>query len=153
MTRNELEDVCVLFNRWNKRRALNRKDFSEFSNKKHIPLCIEWQGWPLGFMNFVEWSLLNGFNKKLVLDRKDGTKGYSPENCRWVTQQVNVWNSSSSKQLEYNGEIYPSIIELWRQEAPPWLPDYTFKARLLSGWSVEEAFTIPVSHGNSWRKR
>ena len=38
------------------------------------------------------------------LDRIDGTRGYEPGNCRWVTRKQNSDNRSSSKIFEICGE-------------------------------------------------
>ena len=58
---------------------------------KGIDVCDEWKG-TQGFFNFLAWSLENGYEKDLTIDRIDGSKGYSPSNCRWTdwsTQRKN----------------------------------------------------------------
>ena len=46
------------------------------------------------YLEFKKWSLLNGYerNKNLQIDRIDGNKNYSPDNCRWVTPKINQRN-------------------------------------------------------------
>lgn len=56
-----------------------------------IDVCEEWKG-KNGFFNFYNWSMENGYSDDLTLDRIDNDKGYSPENCRWITHQENCWN-------------------------------------------------------------
>ena len=56
-----------------------------------IDVCEEWKG-ENGFSNFYNWSMENGYSDDLTLDRMDNDKGYSPENCRWITHQENCWN-------------------------------------------------------------
>ena len=52
-----------------------------------------WKGLPINFRDwahFREWSLANGYSKeKCSLDRLDSKKGYSPDNCEWVTVAEN----------------------------------------------------------------
>jgi len=40
----------------------------------------------------IKWGLANGYQKGLQLDRIDNYKGYSPENCRFVTMKENLAN-------------------------------------------------------------
>jgi hypothetical protein len=49
-----------------------------------IKVCDEWDYWPA----FAKWALANGYADHLEIDRTDNDKGYSPENCRWVTKTV-----------------------------------------------------------------
>ena len=55
---------------------------------KGITVCKEW----LEFELFYRWALTNGWKSGLSIDRKDGRKGYSSDNCRWVTLRVQAIN-------------------------------------------------------------
>lgn len=61
-----------------------------------IDVCEEWKG-ENGFINFYNWSMQNGYSDDLTLDRKDNDKGYSPDNCRWVTHMENCHNRGVRK--------------------------------------------------------
>ncbi len=52
---------------------------------KGITVCDEWQE----FEAFKRWALSNGYEEGLSIDRLDSTKGYSPENCQFITQSEN----------------------------------------------------------------
>lgn len=54
-----------------------------------ITVCQEWLD---DFDAFVLWSLANGFEFHLQLDRIDNYQGYSRSNCRYVTARENMNN-------------------------------------------------------------
>lgn len=64
-----------------------------------IKVCAEWENLNV----FIEWLDANDYNDTLTLDRKDNDLGYSPENCRLVTRNVQQANrrsfSNSSSQF------------------------------------------------------
>ena len=79
-------------------RCTNPKDKSyKWYGARGITVCEEW----LSYDNFYEWAMSTGYNesktgKEQSLDRKDNDKGYSPDNCRWVSikaQQRNKRNT------------------------------------------------------------
>ena len=54
-----------------------------------VTVCDEWRN---SFKAYSDWALSNGYKEGLQIDRIDNYKGYSPENCRWVTQKENNKN-------------------------------------------------------------
>lgn len=97
------KDNKELFNLWQtmKTRCENpkRKNFERYG-ARGITVCEEWHE----AKNFVEWALRNGYKKGLQLDRIDNNKGYSPENCRFVTATQNSRNRRNTKFLTINGQ-------------------------------------------------
>jgi len=69
-------------------------DHAKWYRDKGIRVCDEWQD----FAVFREWALANGYKDPEIdadykeypsIDRIDPNKGYSPDNCRWVTVSEN----------------------------------------------------------------
>lgn len=53
-----------------------------------ITVCDEWQE----FTGFQVWAVASGYLDSASIDRIDGTKGYSPDNCRWTTPTIQARN-------------------------------------------------------------
>ena len=70
-----------------KRLCLNPRG-SEVEKYAGVTLCDEW----MSFEPFMEWSLANGYNDQLTLDRIESSKGYCPENCRYTDYNVQAAN-------------------------------------------------------------
>jgi hypothetical protein len=62
-----------------------------------IKMCEEWSNDPLAFYN---WAMNNGYKKGLQIDRIDNYKGYSPDNCRFVTCKENCNNKRNNAKIE-----------------------------------------------------
>ena len=100
-----------------------------------ISVCDEWSGKD-GFFYFYKWSMENGYNNKLSIDRIDNNKGYSADNCRWETDKNQIENRRVSRMFFYNGK-----------EA--WLPDIAREEKIkygllysrvvLKGMSIQDA--------------
>lgn len=75
-----------------------------------ITVCPEWRNGK----SFKQWAVTNGYRDGLTLDRIDNDKGYSPENCRWVTQSQNSCNRSTTHFVSAFGKCQ-SLIE-WSRE-------------------------------------
>jgi hypothetical protein len=54
-----------------------------------IRVCEEWSK---SFDSFLKWSLANGYQQHLTIDRIRNEEGYCPENCRWATRSVQCHN-------------------------------------------------------------
>ena len=80
---------------------------------KDVSIVDEWRK----YIPFRNWSLSNGYEETLTLDRKDVYKGYSPENCRWVTLQVQSENKrliNKQNTSGYKGVSFHKGTSKWR---------------------------------------
>ena len=84
----------------------NNQHFSQYGGKG-IFICDEWLG-ENGLQNFFEWSLNHGYNENLTIDRIESDKGYSPENCQWITQPLNSSRAHISQNTKALFEIKTS---------------------------------------------
>ena len=91
------ESKTRLYNKWNnmKRRCRVVPNYISMN----INVCKEW----FDYLTFKQWALSNGYNNLLTLDRIDNNKGYTPDNCRWVTQQVQAENQRHLKSSNTSG--------------------------------------------------
>jgi hypothetical protein len=110
----------------------NAARFADYGGRG-ITVCDEWRR----FAPFQAWAIAAGYRDGLSLDRIDGDKGYSPDNCRWATsveQRLNRRDTHilpdgryACKVAEANGITYG-----------------TFASRIKAGWTLEQATTIPT---------
>jgi hypothetical protein len=91
------KDGTAIYKLWNSiiRRCENPKHnaFASYGGRG-ISMCHNWRG---DFLCFAEWCINNGWKSGLQVDRIDVNAGYSPENCRLVSNQVNSQNRRFSK--------------------------------------------------------
>lgn len=80
----------------------SEKDAKSYKNRG-ITVCEEWQS---DFMAFYEWAMKNGYSDSLTIDRIDNDKGYSPDNCRWITIEEQQSNKRNNVYISYNGKKY-----------------------------------------------
>lgn len=128
-----------LYDAWRnmKRRCyLKTTKFYKNYGGRGISVCEEWRNDYLAFLN---WSLNNGWRKGLQLDRIDNSGDYSPDNCRWVTQQENLLNTRHNHNVTYKGKTQPA--KLWAKELGIC---YTTFLKRLYNWGVEDAITRPI---------
>lgn len=94
----------------------NNNNYQNYGGRG-ITVCDEWCGKD-GFYNFLKWSLENGWSYGLTLDRVDNDKGYSPDNCRWTSWEVQRINKRNIKLYTYKG-VKMCIAHIERMEKIP----------------------------------
>ena len=83
-----------------KQRCRNPKNpqFADYGGRG-IDYCEEWER----FENFR--SDMGECPEGLTLDRIDNNKGYSKENCRWASHEVQMNNRRNNIQIPFQGEV------------------------------------------------
>lgn len=85
-------------------RCFNPKSISyRYYGAKGITVCDEWKN---DFVAFMKWSINNGYNDALSIDRIDNSLGYCPSNCRWVEIWEQANNKTTSVSYTHNGETH-----------------------------------------------
>ena len=102
-----------------------------------ISICDEWKD---DFKAFYDWSMSHGYEERLTIDRIDNDKGYSPDNCRWVTMKEQAENTRRNHDVVLNGVSKPLSV---------WCDIYninyrTVMDRLKRGWTHQDALSKPV---------
>ena len=92
----------------------NNKNNPSYKNygSRGIIVCDEWKN---DFKSFYDWAMKNGYEKGLTLDREDNDGSYEPDNCRWVTKDI---QSRNRRKLEgcsskYVGVSFDKISNKW----------------------------------------
>lgn len=112
---------------------------------KGIGYVEEWKD----FVKFRDWAMVNGYSDDLTIDRIDGNKGYSPENCRWVSSKAQSNNKSDNVNITYNGKM--QTLAQWAEELG--ITESLIRCRIRAGWTPEETFTIPSRKLGGWKSR
>jgi hypothetical protein len=137
-----------IYNIWKEmRRRCNCKTGAHYSayGGRGIRICSEWDD----FMSFYSWSIQNGYDDTLTIDRIDVNGDYSPDNCRWVSMKEQENNRRNNHLLKYKGQL--KTISQWAEIYG--LSYRIIYRRLKAGWTIEEALTIQGRPGRYHKKR
>ena len=112
----------------------NRQKAKRDYQDRGIIVCKEWHD----FQCFKKWSLANGYEESLTIDRIDNNRNYEPSNCRWATAKVQGNNKRNNRNITYKGETH--TIAQWSEIIG--IKYGTLYHRLLKfGWPLETALT------------
>lgn len=143
---NEYLKECVLnlskyklrFTLYQMRSRCKHKSHPQYKDYggRGISVCEEWSG-VRGFENFYDWSIKNGWEPFLTIDRINVNGNYEPDNCRWVTMREQNNNTRRNHTLTLNGETH-TIAEWARINGVD--PDMYYN-RVRLGWTEEDILT------------
>ena len=113
----------------------NTKFYHDYGGRG-ITVCDEWQE----YIPFKEWALANGYEEGLTIDRIDVNGNYCPENCRWITQREQCYNTRKTRFVEYKGKKYTmkDISDITG------LKIRTIQGRYERGWTPEQIFSTEL---------
>ena len=127
----------------NRCNGLKKNDKKNYFDRG-ITYCTEWER----FEAFRDWAITHGYRDDLSIDRIDNDKGYSPNNCRWVTRAEQNLNTRQNHFITYNG--LTRTVKEWAIILG--IKPSTLRSRLNTyGWSVEEAFNTRILKGGETR--
>ena len=124
------------------RQRCSNQNNIEYKNygARGISVCNEWNNPQTGYDLFYEWSMKNGYADNLTIDRIDNNKGYSPDNCRWLTHKEQQSNRSDNHFITFNGTT--KTVSQWAEYLG--IKRDTLFARIRYGWSIERALFTPI---------
>lgn len=88
----------------------NCKDYKDYGNRG-IKLFDLWKD---SFQIFYDWSILNGWQKGLEIERLDNNFGYFPSNCIWTTRKRQNNNTRRNHYLTFDNKT--QTIAQWAEE-------------------------------------
>lgn len=108
---------------------------------KGIKICDEWLDKDNGFNNFYNWSIKNGYDNHLTIDRINPYKDYNPNNCRWTDDLIQARNKRNTIWLTYNNITLP--ITIWAKIIE--ISAKTLFLRYIEKWTDEEIICTPLN--------
>lgn len=139
ITKHDKSDTR-LYNIWTlmKSRCYNKNNraYPNYGGRGII-VCSEWLH---DFMAFYNWSMSNGYDDNLTIDRIDVNGNYEPSNCRWADRKQQNRNTRKNRMYTINGVT--KCLQYWCDYYK--LNRSTVCNRLNKNWSIEKALELEV---------
>ena len=121
-----------------KRRCINSKrQYYKYYGGRGIAVCDRW----LSFEKFIQDMGERPYG--FTLDRINNDGNYEPGNCRWATSKEQSINKKNNRFYNLGGLVL--TLSQWAEQRN--ILTSTLRERLLRGWSIQDALTIPVRKG------
>lgn len=115
----------------------NHKNYKHYGDRD-ITVCERWLG-ENGYINFLKD--MGERPPGYTLERRNNSKGYSPENCCWATLISQNRNRRNNRLRIHNGKT--QCIAAWADEYD--ISPHTLWTRLYrNNWPIEKALTTPT---------
>lgn len=101
--------------------------------ERGITICDEWLR---SYDLFEKWAFTHGYRDDLTIDRIDVNKGYSPDNCRWVSKKEQSNNKRNNIVIMYKDKA--KTLKQWCEELGRSYKTVWHRIHDLH-WSVERA--------------
>lgn len=130
------DPIYAVWNMMVQRCHLPSNQYYKYYGARGITVCDSWRK----FENFYA-DMGDAPFKRATLDRIDNDKGYSKENCRWVTHEEQQANTTKSVRYDFRGQ-HLSLREVAELVG---INRKTLSTRIYTyGMSIEEAASTPV---------
>lgn len=146
------ESKSALYRTWKniKNRCYNSnvESYRLYGGKENpVLVCEEWLN---GFEAFYDWSIANGYQEGLTIERVDSNGNYEPNNCKWATAKEQANNTNRNRYITYNGET--KTMAQWAEKFG--IKPLTLRYRLTNGWPIERALTEkPIKGKNQYNNK
>lgn len=101
-----------------------------------IAVCDEWRD---DFQAFYDWSMANGYDDNLSIDRIDNDGNYEPNNCQWATRKQQARNKRNNVYITYKG--VSKTANEWAEYLG--VNPNSFKNRISRKWDIDKIFNQP----------
>lgn len=111
---------------------LQRKNNAyKYYGARGIKVCNEWKN---SFDEFYNWSISNGYNPELSIDRINVDGDYKPSNCRWADIYTQANNRTDNIYIDYYGEkvTLSNLSKILDENY------WCLRSRHFRGWTDEE---------------
>jgi hypothetical protein len=110
------------------------KDYDRYGGRG-IVVCERWRH---RFENFFA-DMGKRPSDEHSIDRIDNDGPYSPENCQWATGKQQARNRQTNRLIDFDGKTMTTAD--WAEHLG--IERHIIENRIVKGWSVERALTVP----------